>query len=243
MRKAASIPFAVLTLSALLLGGCGKNSGSSEKTDKYDSYIKLKAEDAGLIDHCTEIAESRLLSYYPQIESDADHDEEGTLIISFDCPEDWDDAAIDKICRCGRLTFRKGTDTGTDTGGNTVPTGEIVLDNSDVSKAEAAMVETIDGLEYSVTISMNGSGRDKFAAATQELAGTDMPLSIWFDDELISAPTVAAPITDGQAVITGNFSKDSAEELANAIDSGAMPCGLTVIEKKINKPHDDGKNK
>ena len=71
------------------------------------------------------------------------------------------------------------------------------------------------------------------------LASTDIPLSIWFDNELISSPKVTAPITNGEAIITGNFDADSAAELANAIDSGAMPCALTVIDHKIVTSQDN----
>lgn len=238
MTKARTLSLGVLTLAALFLNGCGTKNDSASNNEAHQSFIKLQAEDAGLIKTCTEVAEYRLLSYYPQLTFDAEYAEQGVSVISFDCPENWDDRVLEQICRYGKLTFVKGAETETDDNGTIVPKGEIILENNDISNATATMMSDESGQNFAVTLALNDAGRDKFAAATEELAGTDTPISIWFDGELISSPTVQFPITDGQAMITGDFTLDSASDIANAIDSGALPCGLSVIDHKITLPQE-----
>ncbi len=227
---------ALMTLAAVLMSGCGMNAGydNSRSMSDYNSCITLKAEDEHLLTECTEIAEARLMAEYSQLECKVSYKRRDAFsYISFDRPENWDDSTLDSLCSCGKVTFRKGTDSDKDSEGNIVPTGEIVLDNSDISEAYATLMATELWQEYAVTVEMFDSGKDRFAAATEELAGTGTPIAIWLDNELISAPTVNSSITDGKAVINGDFTESSAQELAAAISSGALPCGLRIIEKQI----------
>ena len=46
------------------------------------------------------------------------------------------------------------------------------------------------------------------------MAGTGESISIWMDNDMISAPTVNEAITNGEAVISGNFTADSAKSHA-----------------------------
>ena len=214
---------AAMTLAAVLLSGCSMSAGSgkSRSITDFNSYITMKAEDENLLTECTEIAESRLMAEYPQLECKVSYKwRDAFAYISFDRPENWNDSTLDSLCSCGKVTFRKGTDTVTDPDGNTVPAGEIVLDNNDIAAAHMELMLSDNGQEYAVDV-------------TLFIAGTDVPLSIWLDNELISAPTVNSAITDGKAVITGNFTESSALELAAAISSGALPCELKIIDKRI----------
>ncbi|HBQ27561.1 MAG TPA: protein translocase subunit SecD, partial [Syntrophomonas sp.] len=56
------------------------------------------------------------------------------------------------------------------------------------------------------------------------------------DGNIISAPTVQEPITDGSARITGGFSAKEAQDLAVLLRSGALPVSLKVIEKRSIGP-------
>ena len=227
---------AAMTLAAVLLSGCSMSAGSdkSRSITDFNSCITLKAEDEHLLTECAEIAEARLKSEYPQLECKVSYKwRDAFAYISFDRPENWNDSTLDSLCSCGKVTFRKGTDTVTDPDGNTVPAGEIVLDNNDIAAAHMELMLSDNGQEYAVDVTLFIAGSNKLAAATNELAGTDMPLSIWLDNELISAPKVNSAITDGKAVITGNFTESSALELAAAISSGALPCELKIIDKRI----------
>lgn len=229
---------AIAALSALLLSGCSVEAPLSEPPKGYDSSITLQAEVSTLITDCTQVAEMRLMSEYPQLDLNVTYPDAETALIEFNRPENWNETTLETLCRYGELTFRKGTDTEVNSEGQTVPAGEIVLRNTDIDEAEAVALSDVSGESYAVSVTLFDSGRDKFAAATEELAGTGTPIGIWYDDELISAPTVSSAIADGNVLITGNFTLDSASELAAAIDSGALPCGLTITDFKIG---DDSK--
>ena len=50
------------------------------------------------------------------------------------------------------------------------------------------------------------------------------------DDEVVSAPVVNAEITDGNAMITGNFTPEEAERTASLIRAGSLPFNLNVLK-------------
>ena len=85
--------------------------------------------------------------------------------------------------------------------------------------------------QYIVSLDLTSAGAEKFAAATKRLKGST--ISIWMDDTMISAPTVNEVITDGKAMISGNFDADSATELSDKINAGSLPFALTVDESKL----------
>ena len=148
------------------------------------------------------------------------------------------ESAVKELGEMASLTFRKGTDSETDEEGNTIPTGEIVLEGADIAEAKAVYRanDSSGTAENMIELNLNASGRDKFAEATSELAGTGTPISIWMDNNMISAPTVNNAITDGNAVITGNFTDESAKKLANQINSGALPFKMETTSFKTISP-------
>lgn len=96
----------------------------------------------------------------------------------------------------------------------------VILDNSDISNAEA--VKNPDDNTYYINIEFNEEGTQKFADATRRLIGNQV--SIWLDDQLITAPMVNDAITNGEAMIWGDFSKKEAEDLSRIITSTPLPC-------------------
>jgi preprotein translocase subunit SecD len=93
------------------------------------------------------------------------------------------------------------------------------------------------GTNWEVGISFDGAGGDKFAELTKNLAGTGRSIGIFLDNELISAPVVdvqfaATGITGGSAVITGNFTVDTANELAVQLRGGSLPFPVAVVENR-----------
>jgi protein-export membrane protein SecD len=78
-----------------------------------------------------------------------------------------------------------------------------------------------------VGIEFDGEGSKVFAQLTKENIGKQ--IAIFLDGRVISAPTVQAEITDGKAVITGNFSLDEAKKLAQRLNEGALPVPITLI--------------
>jgi preprotein translocase subunit SecD len=77
---------------------------------------------------------------------------------------------------------------------------------------------------WEVLINFNEEGAKKFAQLTKELAGTGRSIGIFVDGKLISAPVVSIEfadtgITGGQAVISGNFTQQQAQDLATRLNN------------------------
>lgn len=104
--------------------------------------------------------------------------------------------------------------------------GEVVITGDDVQSATA--VTDAAGSEYKVRLVLNDSGKEAFAKATSENIGK--AISIYLDDDVISSPRVNSAITGGEAVIEGNFTLESARELASLIQSGALPLDIEQDE-------------
>ncbi|HEY5639339.1 MAG TPA: protein translocase subunit SecD [Dehalococcoidia bacterium] len=81
-----------------------------------------------------------------------------------------------------------------------------------------------------VAIEFTGEGAVLFGQITKRLASPTMPLGIFLDDELISAPQVNFEITSNETVITGVGSLDDAKQLAIQLNSGALPVPLRTIQ-------------
>ena len=88
---------------------------------------------------------------------------------------------------------------------------EVALSNADVRSVRVKTGEHGPQIEIVFT----EAGAERFAATTERLIG--MPLGIVVDGLLISAPLVMDMITGGRAVITGGFSAEEAERIANGI--------------------------
>lgn len=73
-------------------------------------------------------------------------------------------------------------------------------------------------------ISIQVKNAEKFRDVTQRLLG--QPLAIYLDEDLISAPYVESVISNGMARISGNYTYDTAKELADIINLGALPLKL-----------------
>lgn len=133
--------------------------------------------------------------------------------------EDFDpSAAITELASTAKLTFRGGSE----------ETGEELLTGSDVSRAYASVTQdqTTKNNQYVVSLELNSEGKQKFADATEKYK--EQTISIWMDDVCISAPKVNDVITDGKAVISGDFDAESSTDLANKINAGALPFDLRV---------------
>lgn len=78
-----------------------------------------------------------------------------------------------------------------------------------------------------VGIAFDAEGTKLFGQITKESVGRQ--IAILLDGEVISAPTVQTAITDGNAVISGNFTVEEAKKLAQGINQGALPVPITLI--------------
>jgi preprotein translocase subunit SecD len=85
-----------------------------------------------------------------------------------------------------------------------------------------------------VDFRFDSAGGRRFARVTQENVGK--PFAIILDEQVISAPNINEPILGGRGQISGNFTVESAEELAVLLRSGKLPVELTVVEERTVGP-------
>ncbi len=85
-----------------------------------------------------------------------------------------------------------------------------------------------------VNIRFDADGARRFARVTQE--NTGRPFAMILDGQVLSAPNINEPILGGQAQISGNFTVQTANELAIALKSGKLPVPLSVIEERTVGP-------
>ncbi len=78
-----------------------------------------------------------------------------------------------------------------------------------------------------VRIDFNSEGRQLFADITSVNVGRF--LAIFLDGELISAPIIQDKITEGTAIISGNFSAESAREMVRNLNLGALPVPIELV--------------
>lgn len=101
--------------------------------------------------------------------------------------------------------------------GKNLETAQVVFANQGISEPQ-------------VSIKFDAEGTKMFAEVTKRNIGK--PLAIFLDGELQSAPTVQVEITDGSAVITGNFTTEEANDLVRRLNEGALPVPLELISQQ-----------
>ncbi|AFZ18992.1 preprotein translocase subunit SecD [Allocoleopsis franciscana] len=98
-----------------------------------------------------------------------------------------------------------------------------------------------DSSRWEITLRFDDKGEEAFAQLTKDLAGTGRAIGVFLDNSLISSPVVGPEyaqtgILGGSAVISGNFTAQSAHELAIQLRSGALPAPLKVLSNlRVNK--------
>ncbi len=85
-----------------------------------------------------------------------------------------------------------------------------------------------------ITFRFDQSGARTFGRFTQENVGR--PFAIVLDDKVLSAPVIQEPILGGSGQISGNFTVESANNLAIQLRSGALPAKLTIVEERTVGP-------
>ncbi len=81
-----------------------------------------------------------------------------------------------------------------------------------------------------VSLQFTDEGARLFEDITSRNRGK--PVAIYLDQFILSAPVVQQTITDGNAVISGGFTTDQAKQLSVAINSGALPLPIQLVEQR-----------
>ena len=115
------------------------------------------------------------------------------------------------------------------------PDGDVVFEGKNIKSCGVSYANE-GKTQYAVSFELDDEGTKAFAEATETYLG--QAISIYMDDELISAPRVQSVINEGRGQITGDASasaEDSynwARDLALLIQSGALPLDITEVETR-----------
>ena len=155
-----------------------------------------------------------------QYSTEASVYQEGDDRISIEIPGVTDaNQILDELGKPGSLEFQTSD-------------GESVITGADVQTASVQSgQDDMGNAEYSVELVLNDEGTQKFADATE--ANIGQPISIIYDGETISSPTVQSAITGGTAYITGNFTYEEADNLASTIRIGGLQLELKELRSNV----------
>ncbi len=91
--------------------------------------------------------------------------------------------------------------------------------------------------EVTVSLSMDNTGTKIWGNLTTKAAqDNNREIAILLDDEVVSAPRVINPITNGNSSITGNFDIQEAKDLANILQIGKLPAETAIIQESLVGP-------
>ncbi len=184
-------------------------NATDEEMAAAESIIKVRLVSQNITDYevYTDYSKDRIIVRFPW-KSDE---------VNFN-PEE----AIKELGETALLTFREGIeldDAGKPSG---VTADTVILEGKDIVAATAVLNNETN--KPVVSLELTSEGAAKFAEATARLK--NKIISIWMDDNLISYPTVNEAITEGKAMISGEFSVQQAKDLADKINAGALPFKL-----------------
>ena len=112
------------------------------------------------------------------------------------------------------------------------PDGKAPLDGSVVTDAREQYAQR--GATAEVSMTMNAEGTQEWARLTGENVGKC--IAIVLDDYVYSAPRVNGKIDKGQSSITGDFTIQEAQDLANVLNSGKVPAPAKIIQDTVVGP-------
>lgn len=112
--------------------------------------------------------------------------------------------------------------------------GSIVLTGTEVEGAQArTQQDSMGNSENVVALSLNETGKEAFAKATERAFNNGETIAIYYDEEFVTVPNVQAVITDGNAVISGQKTPEEAEQLASTIRIGGLKLELEELRSNV----------
>ena len=134
------------------------------------------------------------------------------------------DEAVELLSEVAKLTFQDAD-------------GNVVLNGEDVTSATSQYGKYSDTApqQYYVTVNFTSEGTKKFAVATEKAAAESEGrniINICMDENVVSNPRVSEKIDSSSCVISGNFTAEEADKLANQINSGNLPFEMKKITQE-----------
>ncbi|MDN2564806.1 protein translocase subunit SecDF [Aquibium sp. A9E412] len=108
----------------------------------------------------------------------------------------------------------------------------VIVSGENLVDAQATFDQRTN--EPVVSFRFDTKGATRFGQATQQNVGR--LFAIILDDQVISAPQIREPILGGSGQISGNFTTQTANDLAVLLRAGALPATLTIIEERTVGP-------
>jgi len=145
--------------------------------------------------------------------------------------------------KTANLTFRFVTQNNNDTFGaemlkfedgtsEAMVSKRIILNGENLLDAQPQMNNQTN--ETVVSFTLDRVGAKRFGKATN--TGVGKQLAIVLDGKIVSAPVIRDTIASGNGQISGNFTFQSATDLALLLRSGALPAPLNIIEERTVGP-------
>jgi len=120
----------------------------------------------------------------------------------------------------------------------TTPYWQLVALKGDAALEGDAVVSATSEYEAmrgnTVNMRMNDAGAQAWATLTRNNIGR--PIAIVLDNNVYSYPNVNNEITGGSSEITGNFTPEEANDLANVLKSGKMSAKVNVVSNNVIGP-------
>ncbi|MFK8845510.1 protein translocase subunit SecD [Streptomyces sp. Ac-502] len=111
--------------------------------------------------------------------------------------------------------------------------GPVAVEGTDVKDA-SAVFDSQQGQGWIVQMDFTGTGGKKFADITGKLAAKTQPqnqFAIVLDGAVVSDPRVSQQLNGGSATISGGFTQQTAEDLANMLSYGALPLSFKIADE------------
>jgi SecD/SecF fusion protein len=144
--------------------------------------------------------------------------QEGSNRVNIDIPGVQDaNKVLEELGKAGSISFVD-------------PEGNEVINGTHIKTAKEGTIQENGNTEYVVNLTLNTKGTKLFSEATAKYIG--QAISIVYDGEVISAPTVKVAITNGQAQISQG-SYEEARTLASTIRIGALPLELKEVRSNV----------
>lgn len=239
-------------VTSAVLGNTGQKS--LEINDMGDGLIQLVITDAELNDRARRAVEQSIEIFRKRIDPEGVKEpsiqRQGLDRIVVQVPGAKDSKEITDVLQPGKLEFRLVADAGAapneietlnyrredpkDVGARAQETVErrVMVRGEDLVSADPGFDQR--NSEPIVNFRFNVKGAQAFAKVTTENVGK--PFAIILDNEVISAPRILSPITQGQGQISGRFTVESANKLAVLLRSGALPAAFTLVEERTVGP-------
>jgi len=257
VRDTALLPTALAKLRDLPVGLDSKGQHNLEVADAGEGLIRLSGLQAVVAEQLPLVVEQSIGIIEKRVEGVGTAapiiQRQGANRILVQLPGLWDPTRLNSLCVYrGRLEFRM---VDTSVSPDQAKQGElprdaellesafppnipyvvkkqVLVDGSDLIDARPGFDQRSN--EPVINFKFNFLGARKFAQATTENVG--FPFAIVLDNKVISTPRINEPITGGQGQISGNFTVESAKDLAILLRAGALPAPLIVVEERTVGP-------